>query len=220
MGEGMAQAKGFAEMEAYWQALRPASGDLPRREDFDPRGITGLLRHTLLLERIARGQARIRLAGSAVCDLMGMDLRGMPLTALMTPHGRDALGLWLEQVFDGPAQLRLDLEGERGLMRQSCAGRMLVLPLLGHDGKPDRALACLITEGNPGRAPRRFDVTGADVLPVDGLPDAARRATPAMAARVPMRPRALAEGMAETAAPFVPAAPPRKGPPFLRLVKG
>lgn len=218
MGDRMNQATGFAELEAYWQALRPVSGSLPRREDFDPRGIAGLLRHTLLLDRIARGQVRIRLAGSTVCDLMGMDLRGMPLSAVMAPEGRAGLSLWLEQVFDGPARLWLELQGERGLLRQACTGRMLVLPMLGLDGKPDRALACLLTEGNTGRPPRRFEVTGADIQPITGLPDAARTSR-GLAARVPVRPVALVGGMAEAPAPFTPP-PARKGHPFLRLVKG
>lgn len=218
MGDGMAQATGFAELEGYWQALRPASGGLPRREDFDPRGIAGLLRHTLLLDRIARGQVRIRLAGSTVCDVMGMDLRGMPLSAVIAPEGRAGLALWLEQVFDGPARLWLDLQGDRGLLRPACTGRMLVLPMLGLDGKPDRALACLLTEGNTGRPPRRFEVTGADIQPITGLPDAARTSR-GLAARVPVRPVTLVDGMAEAPAPFTPP-PARKGHPFLRLVKG
>lgn len=220
MRDEQTQAAAFAEIEAYWHALRPASGDLPRRDAFDPRGIAGQLRHTMLLERIAPGQARIRLAGSTVCDLMGMDLRGMPLSAVMAPEGRAALPLWLEQVFDGPALLWLDLQGERGLLRPACTGRMLVLPMLGLDGKPDRALACLLTEGNPGRPPRRFEVTGADVRPIEGLPGAARADRGLVAARLPMRPVALVDGMAEDPAPFAPPPAARKAHPFLRLVKG
>ncbi len=219
MGDGNTMTAGFAELEGYWQALRPASGGLPRREDFDPRGIAGQLRHTLLLDRIARGQVRIRLAGSTVCDLMGMDLRGMPLSALMAPEARAGLALWLEQVFDGPARLWLDLQGDRGLLRQPCTGRMLVLPMLGLDGNPDRALACLLTEGTPGRPPRRFEVTGADVQPIAGVPGPGRADSRGLAARVPPRPVALVDGLAEAPAPFTPA-PARKGPPFLRLVKG
>jgi hypothetical protein len=121
-------------------------------------------------------------------------------------------------VFDGPARLWLDLQGERGLLRPACTGRMLVLPMLGLDGKPDRALACLLTDGNPGRPPRRFDVTGADVRPIEGLPDAPC-ASRGVAARVPMRPMALVDGMAEGPAPYAPP-PVRKSHPFLRLVKG
>src|SRR5690606_25152587 len=33
----------FAQMEGYWQALRPDGRNLPHRADFDPRGIADLL---------------------------------------------------------------------------------------------------------------------------------------------------------------------------------
>ncbi|WP_323041969.1 PAS domain-containing protein [Gemmobacter sp.] len=198
---GATQPAQFAQLEGYWQALRPADGALPRRADFDPRGIADMLECCLLLERIASGQVRIRLAGMALCDLLGMDLRGMPLSALMVPEARVALAAHLERVFAGPAIGRYRLEGERGFMRAPCMGDMLVLPLLGQSGRPDRALACLVTDGRAGPAPRRFALAMGGSRPIGGL--VARPApTP-----VP--------GMAEAPAPF--AGP---GRPHLRLVKG
>lgn len=191
----------FAQLEGYWQALRPATGALPRRADVDPRGIADLLEGCLLLERIAPGQVRIRLAGMALCDLLGMDLRGMPLSALMVPEARPALAAHLERVFDGPAIGRYQLEGERGFMRGPFAGDMLVLPLLGQSGRPDRALACLVTQGRAGPAPRRFALAMGGSRPIAGLPTAPQRAP--------------VEGMAEAPAPF--AGPGRS---HLRLVKG
>ncbi len=195
----------FAQLEGYWQALRPADGALPRRADFDPRGIADLLECTLLLERVAAGQVRIRLAGMALCDLMGMDLRGMPLSALMMPAARPALAAHLERVFDRPAIGRFRLEGERGFMRTPLRGDMLVLPLLGQSGRPDRALACLVTDGAPGRAPHRLALVAGACLPIAGLPPSA----PAEPAIEPL------VGLAEAAAPFQ---PPRGR--HLRLVKG
>ena len=103
---GVTMPPQFAQMEGYWQALRPDGGELPRRADFDPRGIADLLEHTLLLERIAPGQVRIRLAGMAVCDLLGMDVRGMPLSALLVTAARPALGAHMERVLEGAASFR------------------------------------------------------------------------------------------------------------------
>lgn len=214
-GKGAAVPQ-FAQLEAYWQALRPATGALPRRSDFDPRGIAGLLHATMLLERIAPGQVRIRLAGMALCDLLGMDLRGMPLSALMAPAARSGLATALEQVFDGPARAHLRLSGERGMMRPSFAGDLLVLPMLGHDGACDRALACLVTTGSMGRAPRRFDLLGADTRQIEGLPTNAPVAT---TRRMVAPPAPAVPGLAEPPAPFTPA-PGGKGRPYLRLVKG
>lgn len=233
----------FAQLEAYWQALRPAPDALPRRADFDPRGIAGLLHATMLLERIAPGQVRIRLAGMALCDLLGMDLRGMPLSALLVPGARDALAGHLEQVFDGPAIAHLRLAGERGMMRPALAGDMLILPMCGQSGATDRALACLVTEGSLGRAPRRFEITGALRRAVPGL-GAAPTPTPGKAAvpKVTPAPQDALPGLAEAPAPFAPApasqgsggpqpeargasgagpeAPSARKAPHLRLIRG
>ncbi|MDP2085525.1 MAG: PAS domain-containing protein [Gemmobacter sp.] len=200
----------FAQIEAYWQALRPADGALPRRADFDPRGIADLLHATLLLERIAPGQVRIRLAGMALCDQMGMDLRGMPLSALMVPGARAGLAAQLQQVFDGPMIAHLGLSGEKGVMRPAFDGHLLLLPMRGNSGAADRALGCLVTTGTAGRPPRRFDLTGASLRLVPGLPQTDPARTPA-----PCLPEV--QGLSEPHAPFA-AAP--KGRPYLRLIKG
>jgi len=226
----------FAQIEAYWQALRPTDGALPRRADFDPRGISDLLHATMLLERISPGQVRIRLAGMALCDLLGMDLRGMPLSALIVPGARAGLSALLEQVFDRPAIAHLALSGEKGMLRPAFDGQLLLLPMRGHSGATDRALACLVTGGSMGRAPRRFDLTGATCHPVPGLPVTRTvTAPPPAPARTPAPParQPEAHGMHEAPAPFAPApvasavapvappsAPAPGGRPFLRLIKG
>ena len=83
-GTGVNRFAMLAEVRGYWEGLRKGS-DLPRRDEIDPRGIVGALENTFLLERVAPGVARFRLAGMQLHDLMGMDVRGMPLTALIGP---------------------------------------------------------------------------------------------------------------------------------------
>ena len=56
---------------------------MPRRAEIDPRGIENALEYAFILERIAPGMARIRLAGIHLSDLMGMEVRGMPLTSFI-----------------------------------------------------------------------------------------------------------------------------------------
>lgn len=194
----------FAQLEAYWQALRPADGSLPRRSDFDPRGIADLLDSTLLLERVAPGQLRIRLAGMALCDLLGMELRGMPLSALLVPAARDAFAAALAPVFDRPCIAEFRLEGETGILRPALSARLLVLPMAERSGTAALALACLVTEGRSGRPPRRLTLLGSSTRVIDGL------TAPILAAPAP--------GLAESPSPFTPAPP--KGKPRLRLVKG
>ncbi len=194
------------EVRAYWQALR-VEGALPRRDQIDPRGIAGALENVFLLERIAAGHARFRLAGMKLTDLMGMEVRGMPLTTLFDPPARERLTEALEPVFAAPAALELWLEAERSLGRPALEGRMILLPLTGSQGEPSLALGCVAFSGATGRAPRRLSITGTVREPL------AARITPAPA-------------FAESAAAYVPQAPspqsrpspPPRGKPVLRLV--
>lgn len=76
----------MAQIEAYWEALR-GSRLMPKRSEIDPRGIETALEYTFVLERIAIGMARLRIEGSHLNNLMGMEVRGMPLTSFITPNG-------------------------------------------------------------------------------------------------------------------------------------
>jgi len=201
----------LAEMEAYWLALRGDGTDVPARADFNPRGVAGLLDSTMLLERIAPGIVRIRLAGMALADLLGMELRGMPLSALFLPEARDGLAAHLEQVFEGPRILRMRLEGERGILKPALAAEFLALPMRGQDGAINRALGCLITEGKAGRSPRRLSIRQVATRPVPGYAPSSPKTAPA----VPREP--AMEGMAEAPATFSPA--PNKRP-ILRVIQG
>lgn len=194
------------EVEGYWQALR-AGRLVPRRSEVDPRGIERALEFAFVLERIAPGLARLRIAGSHLGDLMGMEVRGMPLSAFFTPDGRAICGEVLEQVFDTPAVAELRLEAERGIGKPAIDARMLLLPLKSDLGDITRALGVLSTQGETGRAPRRFDVVGQRVTKL--LTDTA----PA-----PKIPAAPVPGFAEPAPQF--AGMPRPAErAYLRLVQ-
>lgn len=192
-GQGSVQA-----VRGYWEALREQGG-VPRRDRIDPRGLADHLDKVFLVERIAKGQARFRLAGMHLNDMLGMDVRGMPLSSLFEPVARTKLAAELEQVFDAPSILEIWLEAERGTGRPALSGRMLLLPLVGSAGEPDLALGCFVTEGAIGRQPRRFAVSGMvrEMLVMPRL-----RVLPAAAAQIVELPR-----------------PPRAaGKPALRLV--
>lgn len=194
---------GFAalnELRAYWEALRDGHR-VPRRSAVDPRGLSGVLEQALLLERIAPGIARFRVAGVNLIDLMGMEVRGMPLSALIAPAGRGRLAEGLEQVFAAPAILTLDLEAERSFGRPALSGRMMLLPLCDDAGRTLLAIGALVTEGEPGRAPRRFAI--------------ARMSTERLGPPTIAAPRVME--LSEAAAPYV---GPLKAAerPYLRLV--
>lgn len=145
------------EVEAYWEALRNGR-DMPVRSEVDPRGLARVLEYAVVLERVAEGVARFRVAGQHLHELMGMDVRGMPFSAMIRAEDRAALAGWLAQVFDTPAKLRLTLSGERGIGRPALAGQMLILPLHDDFEQVSRALGAFVTDGKPGRLPRRFRI--------------------------------------------------------------
>jgi hypothetical protein len=91
-------------------------------------------------------------------DLMGMEVRGMPLSALFDPMARADLERVLARVFTGNAVATLVLEATRGLGRPTLSARLLLLPMLGDSGHPDLALGCITLDGGIGRTPRRFHI--------------------------------------------------------------
>lgn len=145
----------IAQTEAYWETVR--RGRLvPDRAEIDPRGLSGVLGHAFILERIASGLARIRIAGSHLTDLTGLEVRGMPLSALFEPSARDSLADVLRAVFDDPAVLRLELESPGGFGQSDLIGDMILLPLRSDLGEISRILGAVVMTGEIGRTPRRL----------------------------------------------------------------
>jgi hypothetical protein len=155
---------------AHWEACRNGH-DVPNRSDIDPRRIAPLLANAFIAERIAPGVVRLRVAGMKLGDLMGMDVRGMPLCSFIAPADRAAFALHLVDLFDRPASLRLALKGGPGPGRPAAplSGTMLLLPLRSDLGDVSRALGCLVvTQGRIGPAARRFNIENAQVMPLSG----------------------------------------------------
>ena len=177
-GKGRSETGDFhqlQEVRAYWEAMRRA-GRLPRRDDINPRGMASALEQVFLVEQIAPNHGRLRLAGMGLSDLLGMDVRRMPITALLEPVARARLSEALGGLFRGEHILDLWLEAERGIGRPPLMARMLVLPLIGSQGEPDLALGCLCTKGTVGRTPRRFTISRMLREPIVGQSQAIWRA--------------------------------------------
>jgi len=138
--------RALQELESYWRELRGARR-LPVRTEVEPARIDAILPQSFILEHVAPGIARIRVAGQALSALAGHDLRGMPLSALFDVNSRPALQQWLCRVFGGPAVLDLPLRQTGGFMRPARMGRMLILPLLGVEGAVTRAIGAVVSDG-------------------------------------------------------------------------
>ncbi len=145
------------QVEAYWTALLTGDG-VPKRSQVDPRGLENVLEYTFILERIAPGLARFRLAGSHLNKLAGMEVRGMPLTAFFEPSARGQISDALEQVFAGPAIAELGLVSAGRLGRIQLQARMILLPLKSDLGDISRVLGVMVCDGVIGATPRRFTI--------------------------------------------------------------
>jgi hypothetical protein len=155
----------MAQIEAYWEALR-GSRLMPKRSEIDPRGIETALEYTFVLERMAIGMARLRIAGSHLNNLMGMEVRGMPLTSFITPNGRAQMGDILEEVFQRPSACEIRLSTEVGRDKPAMDARMLLLPLKSDLGDVSRVLGCFIAHGEMGNQSRRFDIISTKTRPL------------------------------------------------------
>ncbi|WP_299983309.1 PAS domain-containing protein [uncultured Ruegeria sp.] len=186
------------QAEAYWTALLTADS-VPMRSQIDPRGLENILEYTFILERIAPGLARFRLAGSHLNKLAGMEVRGMPLTSFFEPSARDDVKTVLDQVFSAPAVAELGLVSKGKLGRISLQARMILLPLKSDLGDISRVLGVMISVGMISATPRRFMVSDQRVHKVSDIQNP------------PMPLPQMAEGFAETQSTF-------NGAPHLRLV--
>ena len=204
----------ISQTEGYWDALR-GGAPMPMRADIDPRGLTDVLEYAFILERIAPGVGRFRLAGMHLNDLMGMEVRGMPITAMFLPQARKEISEMIEKVLETPSLVVLDLRSDGGIGRARIEAQMLMAPLKNEFGDVNRILGCLQSVGSIGRQPRRFRVTGVDIRQLD-VPRAALTEAPAL-----VRPVLAAAGFAEAGVNFKSARDtkmPRKSAPVLQLV--
>jgi hypothetical protein len=119
--------EGLSQTRAYWEGLRQGAA-IPQRQAVDPRGLVGVLDRVFLADRIGRGIAQIRIAGSGIADFAGNDVRGLPLSCLFSAESRAPLADTLEKVFAGPAIAEIDLGSDRATGTGLIA-RLLLMPL-------------------------------------------------------------------------------------------
>ena len=144
-------------VQGYWESIRGGRA-APARSEIDPRPLADNLNVLFIAERIAPGIARLRLCGQHFADLLGMEPRGMPLSVLFTTGAREDLATALEHVARG-ARVTLPLRADKGLGRPGLDGMLALMPLADAQGKITRILGVLETQGQIGRAPRRFSLS-------------------------------------------------------------
>jgi len=212
----------IAQVDAYWEGLR-AGRLMPQRADIDPRGMESALEHVFMLELVAPRVGRMRIAGNHLQEILGMEVRGMPLSAFFEPEVREKLGQVIERVSSTPLIAEFKISAKRSIGHPAISGRMYLAPLGSQEDGVTRILGCLETQGSIGRAPRRFTIDQVKLRRIvetagtapTGAPEEAKKPVPAPVAPAPAKsPMHFAEPTSEFA-----AAPKTPKVPYLRLVK-
>lgn len=189
------------ELEAYWAAL-PRIGLLPRRSDVDPRCIERILPDAVILERVAPGVARFRIASQHLCDIAGGEVRGMPITALFSAAHRQQMTNALVDMFDRPATLHANLKGTGPGLTRPLRGAMVLMPLCLDNGEVTRAMGAIVTDTTAASAPQRMALSDLQIRSIGFDMGGMKHKT---------RPRVSVDGFAEDQQPL-------SGRPHLRIV--
>ncbi len=134
---------------AYWDRLRGDRG-VPFRTEIDPRDMDCDARYLFILESLGNGNIRFRLAGSAIGDAFGMELRGMSIRAIMEGKSRQNISALVEEVLDEPGvgYARLIEDNE-----PATNWEMVLLPLKSDFGSVNRVIGALHPiSGTPSQA--------------------------------------------------------------------
>ena len=167
----MTNPTALKELENYWASL-PRTNGVPLRKNVDPIAMGGLLEDSFVLERVAPGVARIRVAGRNIAKLLGVEPRGLPLTTVMLPEARPDIAKYLECAFTTPSIVEIPLIGPRAVGQPKLHGKILLLPMRDDHGRVSRILGVLVMSGRRGLGGRRFAIcsdTDLRVAPVVGL---------------------------------------------------
>ncbi len=156
----------LVDLLSYWESLR-AGRIAPMRSELDPREIKGALEHTFVLEYNNPQDVRFRLAGQKLCDIMGMELRGMPARSLIELGYRDTFGKIIDDLIDSPKIVELQLCSNNSKGRLTA--RMLLLPMQDQNGKIARVLGCLTKQGAHVQHPQRFEILDVKTTRIVGV---------------------------------------------------
>jgi hypothetical protein len=146
-GTGM-RHKTSETLFAYWNGVR-GEQLAPRRFQIEPAKIAGILSSTFMLERLDTATYRYRLAGTAVCNLFGAELRGSNFLEGWPPEDHLSLMRRLSVVSGRGAVELIHLEAAPA-GRASAPFELLLLPLRHTSETIDRILGSFVALDCPG----------------------------------------------------------------------
>ncbi len=150
----------------YWERLR-AGRPCPYRAEIDPRDMDGDARHLFVLEDLGQGNLRFRLAGTALIDAFGYELRGMSARSVMEGQARESFVALIAETLAEPGVGYARLFAPDG----ETVWEVVLLPLRGNFGQIDRLSGCLhpVSGRTPeaGDVPLRFTIDAMSIRPVN-----------------------------------------------------
>ena len=123
---------------AYWESIR-GGRQLPYRREVDPAAFSNLLNSVFILEMRSDHEIIYRLAGTALCDFVGVELRGMSYLSFWDQHSRDQVSMLLERVCAQPCVGNITAVQD-GNTRSKARLETVFLPLKDDNGLPNRIL--------------------------------------------------------------------------------
>ncbi|MEM1299016.1 MAG: PAS domain-containing protein [Pseudomonadota bacterium] len=151
----------------YWNTLR-AGRKTPLRSDIDPRDMECDARNLFILENLGRGNIRFRLAGTAMVEAFGMELRGMNARAIMSTASRESFTALISEVLEDPGVGYARL---RDASDEDAVWEVNLLPLRSDFGMIDRVIGCLHPLSRPktrrAGTPLRFRIENMSVDPIN-----------------------------------------------------
>lgn len=170
----------------YWDHLR-SGRKLPYRAEIDPREMECDARNLFILESLGTGNIRFRLAGTALVDAFGMELRGMSIRSIMHGKARESMTALVEETLAEPGigYARLTETGADGT-----AWEIVLLPLKSEFGQVDRIIGALhrleepATQPASPKMPMHFEIKDMTIRPVTASREEGRpmKVAPARAA--------------------------------------
>jgi hypothetical protein len=131
---------------AYWNEVR-AGRLAPARLEIEPSRIGSILAETFMLERAASASYPFRLAGTRLCEVFGLELRGTNFLEGWTSPDRAILADHLASTCDQGAVSLLTLEAGEGARRVEVEA--ILLPLIHPEGAVGRILGAMTPTTSP-----------------------------------------------------------------------
>lgn len=132
---------------AYWSDLR-GERIAPRRLEIEPSRIGSILAETFMLERVDSATYNYRLAGTRLCEIFGVELRGTNILAGWTASDRAAIADNLTSTCEQGAVTLLTIEAGADPARRVQL-EVVMLPLMHANNTMDRVIGAMSVLTSP-----------------------------------------------------------------------